>query len=188
MQSSYQLSEKDLLEAQTSHAGRLFRISQIFGAFLIAAGLGGVVFGQGQYAPVPIVIGLFLLFRLRLSAKLAFRRDVAAQGKVEVTASQAGIQFLSARGTADLKWDAFLRYTETKNLFMLYPQSRLFNIIPKRAFTPQDLQEFRQALQQNLAAKSASHNKKVSPQVIVLLAVVLVVAILLGIVLARSNG
>lgn len=190
MQASYQLTEKDLLEAQTSHAGSLFRVSQVFGAFLIAAGLADIALAGAQYpqALAAVAVGLFLLFRLRFSAKLSFKRDFAGQGKVEVATSQSGIQFLSAKGTGDLNWDAFVRYAETKHLFMLYPQSSLFNIIPKRAFPPQDLPEFRQVLQRNLAAKSASHTRRFSPKLIALLTVVLVVAILLGVVLVRSKG
>ena len=103
---------------------------------------------------VPIVIGLVLAFRLRLFAKLSFKRDLVDQGKVTVAASESGIQFLSAKGTSNAKWSAFIRYTETRNLFILYPQSSLFNIIPKRAFAPSDLLEFRQMLQLNLTTSS----------------------------------
>jgi hypothetical protein len=190
MQASYQLAEKDLLEAQTAHAGSLFRIGQVFGAFSIAAGLGELIFARSQYpqALAAMALGLFFLFRLRFSAKLSFKRDFASQGMVQIAVSQSGIQFSSVKGTGDLNWDAFVRYTETKNLFVLYLQSRLLNIIPKRAFTPQDLPQFRQSLQRNLTTKSASHARRFSPRLVVFLAVVLVVAIMLGVVLVRSKG
>ena len=188
MRSSYQLTEKDLLEAQTSHAGTLFRLGQFTGAVLIAVGIGGISLGQYAQSPVPIVIGLFLIFRLRLSAKFAFRRDFAGQGKVEVITSESGIQFLSEKGTSTCNWVSLLRYAETKHLFLLYPQSNIFNVIPKRAFTPEDVQAFRHVLQQNPGVKSAAHNKRLSPKVIVFLTVVLLLAILLGVVLIRSRG
>jgi hypothetical protein len=189
MQSSYQLTEKDLLEAQTAHAGSFYRISQVVGALMVAGGLGEV-FAGAQYpqALAAIAVGLFLLLRLRLSAKFSFKRDFANQGKVETAASQSGIRFLSAKGTGDLSWDAFVRFAETKNLFVLYLQSRLLNIIPKRGFAPQDLPEFRQLLQRNLGAKSASRTRRIDPRLVVLLAVVLIVAIMLGMVLVRSRG
>ena len=102
--------------------------------------------------------------------------------------SDSGMIFRSAKGTAELNWDAFPRYAETKNLFMLYVQSRLFHVIPKRAFTPEDLLAFREMLQMRLGAKSASYEKRLSPRLVALLAAVVVVAILLAVVLVRARG
>jgi len=190
MQASYHLTEKDLIDAQISHAGRTFRALQLLGAFSVAAGLGAVVLAGARYyqALVPIALGLFFLFHLHLSAKLSFKRDFVSQGNVEVATSQSGIRFLSAKGTVDLNWNAFTRYTETKHLFMLYPQSNMFLIVPKQALAPEDLTEFRQVLEQNVAAKSASYARRFSPKLIVFLTVVCAVAILLGVVLVRSRG
>ena len=71
---------------------------------------------------------------------------------------------------------------------MLYTQSSLFQVIPKRAFTAEELIAFREALQRYLAAKSASYERKMSPTLVGLLIVFVIVAILLGIVLVRSKG
>jgi len=189
MQATYNLSEKDLLEGQTCHAGVLFRMGQLFGAVLLIAGLGGIVFAEERLqALIPVLIGLILLFRIHLSAKLLFKRDFAGQDEIKLAVSDSGIEFLTGKGSGNLKWSAFLRYTETKHLFMLYSQSNIFNLIPKRAFDPQDLLEFRQMLQQNLAARSATYDGRVSPKIIVLLAVVIVMAVLLFVVLFRSKG
>jgi hypothetical protein len=186
----YQITENDLLEAQIAHVGSMFRISQFLGALLIVGGIGGLVFAKVEYSEVlvPIALGVFFLFRLHLTAKLSFKRDFANQGKVEASTSRSGIQFLSTRGTAEVNWSAFILVRETKNLFMLYSQARCFNIIPKRAFTPDDLLAFRQALDQNVVKESAAYMKKVNPKLIVFLTVVVVMSVLLGMVLIKSKG
>lgn len=51
---------------------------------------------------------------------------------------------------ADLKWSAFVKCLESKNLFVLYQTALLMNVFPKRAFAPGDLEQFRDLLQRNL--------------------------------------
>jgi len=45
------------------------------------------------------------------------------------------------------KWITYIKFKETRNLFLLYLDTRVFEIIPKRAFSAPQLEEFRKYLQ-----------------------------------------
>jgi len=64
-----------------------------------------------------------------------------------------GIVSNSEAARGDIKWISFIRWYESKTLFLLYQQPRLFNIYPKRAFGPGELDEFRDLLQRKIPAK-----------------------------------
>ena len=109
---------------------------------------------QYAQAVIPIVIGTILMFGLRFSTKLTFKRESALQIEMSVIASEAGIEFLNSRGNSSLNWSAFVRYFETKRLFMLYVQSKMFHLIPKRALSPAALIDLREVLQQQIGTKT----------------------------------
>ena len=46
----------------------------------------------------------------------------------------------------ETRWPAFTKYRETENLFILYEGARLLRVFPKRAFSSQELDEFRALL------------------------------------------
>ncbi len=185
---TYQISEDDLLEGQVSHAGKLYRVGQVAGAILIAVGFAGIlVIRPMNYGPViPLLAGLFLMFRLRLVTRLSFGRDFAGKGNVDVRVTSSGIALRTTNVTADLSWSAFERFVESKHLVILYGQSNIFHLVPKRAFSADDLSMLHQVLEENLGAKSAKFNRKVSPQMFVFLAVLAFVSILLTMVVVKS--
>ena len=46
-----------------------------------------------------------------------------------------------------LRWKIYIKFLETKNLFVLYQVSNVFNIFPKRAFdSDEQIEEFRELL------------------------------------------
>ena len=127
---TYQISEDDLLEGQVSHAGKLYRVGQVAGAILIAVGFAGIlVIRPMNYGPViPLLAGLFLMFRLRLVTRLSFGRDFAGKGNVDVRVTSSGIALRTTNVTADLSWSAFERFVESKHLVILYGQSNIFHL------------------------------------------------------------
>lgn len=60
--------------------------------------------------------------------RAAYRRDFLPPVETTVTLSDSGIEFQNAKSHSSLGWNAFIRYTETKELFMLYVQSRIFQM------------------------------------------------------------
>lgn len=54
---------------------------------------------------------------------------------------------------SQVKWSTYIGWSEGKSVFVLLPQPRIYIPIPKRAFSEQQLAEFREILRRNIAAK-----------------------------------
>lgn len=154
---------------------------RIWGVLLIAAGVGSLVIRPRHYSEsiLPILLGLFFVFGLRLRVLRSFRRDHRLQQHFEAVVSESGIDVSGPTGSSKSTWDAFIRYVESKNLFLLYQAPHAFSVFPKRAFAPGDEESFRGLLNDRLGAASAAHRKRISPRTWVFLAVVTVAALLL---------
>jgi hypothetical protein len=96
-----------------------------------------------------------------------------------MTLNDSGIHWLWKGGQADVEWTNFIRFLESKTLFLLYTSPACFNIVPKRAFAPGETDSFRALLQEKLGVTMAAHHKRISPRVIVFLVVVAVALVLL---------
>jgi hypothetical protein len=189
MRVTYKLTERDLLEAQGKHGGFWSKGLRIVGLFSAAVGLVSLAMDPKQYpgAVGAVFFGLFLAFGLRLLVRLSFRRDKRLQDQFEVLVSDSGMEVSSSTVTSKYGWSAFTRYVESKNLFLVYQASQVFNVIPKRAFTPEDLNSFRSMLHQNLGRASLAHAKRISPQTWIFLAVVAISAVLLAMVMLNNR-
>lgn len=168
----YRLTSGDLYEARAAHAGWANIAIQIFGALLIVFGIVGLTANVHSQSWLPIIIGLVLLFRLRLANLLSVRRDAAVFREQEFTACEQGVDLRTENGSGHLDWSGVLRYAETKNLFMLYPQPNVFHLIPKRALGTSELYSFRDLLDRQLGEKSAAHKNRLSARLGLLLAVI----------------
>jgi|SRR6185295_8033690 hypothetical protein len=187
MRVTYKLSENDLLEAQGKHGGVWTKAIRVWGLLLILAGLVSIASNAKQYANVilPILLGLFFLFGLRLLVRRSFRQDNRLQQPFEAAISQDGIDVSSPTGSSKYAWSAFTRYLESKNLFLVYQAPKVFNVFPKRAFAPGEEESFRNLLSERLGTASVAHRKRISPQTWIFLAVVAISGILL--VMALHN-
>ena len=179
MRVAYKLSENDLLEAQSKHGGVWSKAIWVWGLILILAGLGSIATKQYASAVLPILLGVFFLFGLGLRVRRSFRQDNRLQEQFEVVISQSGIDVSSPTRSSKYAWSAFTRFVESKNLFLVYQAPKVFNVFPKRAFTPGDVESFRSLLSEQLGAASAAHRKRISPQTLIFLAVVAIAGILL---------
>jgi hypothetical protein len=181
MRVTYKLSEDDLIEAQGKHGGLWTKALGVCGLLLILAGLGSIASNAKQYenAILPILLGLFFLFGLRLLVRRSFRQDKRLQQPFEVVVSQDGIDVSSPTSSTKYGWSAFTRYVESKNLFLVYQAPKVFNVFPKRAFAPGEEEFFRSMLSERLGTSSAAHLKRISPQTWIFLAVVAIAGILL---------
>ena len=158
VQATYSVEQADLYEAQVRHAGLFFRLLQGFGVVLICVGLGSVASGEYSQTVIPVLLGSFFLLRMRLAVRAAYRRDFVPAVETTITVSDSGVQFQNEKGHTDFAWSAFVRYTETKTLFMLYVQSRIFQVVPKRAFSANELGFLREVLQGKIGTTSVARN------------------------------
>lgn len=113
------------------------------------------------------------------SARTQFLQQPAAQGSRTMALDDSGVHWRWKGGEADVEWTNFIRFLESKTLFLLYTSPVCFNIVPKRAFAPGETESFRGLRQENLGAAMATHQKRISPALIVFLVVVAVALALL---------
>lgn len=90
-------------------------------------------------------IGFMTFFRGRY-ARSHFAKHPNLQQPFQVDITDDGIRFASVHGVLDLRWSAYTKVIETKNLFVLYQGDCDFSFLPKRAFPQGGLEEFRDLL------------------------------------------
>src|SRR6267142_5313043 len=120
MRVSYTLTERDVLEAQGKHGGLWIKVLPIIGVLVLVASLVSLVHNPKQFPSFVggIVVGLFLMFFRRLQVWLSFRRDNRLQDQFGAAISDSGIDVSSSKADSKYDWSAFVRYAETKNLFL----------------------------------------------------------------------
>jgi hypothetical protein len=180
MRISYRLSERDVLEARGKHGGLWIKVLPIVGLLLLAASSVTLIHDPRQFSSGigAIVGGLFLIFFLRLQVWLSFRGDNRLRDQFDATISDSGIDVSSPKAASKYDWSAFVRYAETKNVFLVYQAPQVFNVFPKRAFTAEEVDAFRNLLDRRLGAASIAYQKKISPRTWVFLIAVAIAAIM----------
>jgi hypothetical protein len=96
---------------------------------------------------------LFVWLSPRIQARLQFRRMPSAQGRMSLAASDSEMHVRSQHWNSELEWATYISWAEDESVFVLFPQPRLYVPIPKRAFTDEQLTEFREILQRKMVAK-----------------------------------
>jgi hypothetical protein len=138
------------LRAMTS----LFRLRHLFtGAVILLLVLsiaGNRSMGLQQLLPMVFLSVGFPAFLYLTPRILATRivRAMTRQGDAQVfyRFDADGVTIRSAGATASLAYRVLVKTREIDNAFLLYTTPQLANIVPKRAFTPQDLDRLRALL------------------------------------------
>jgi|GEM_PF-4411457 len=95
-----------------------------------------------------------LLFVMGLSyvvphfaARSFVKKNPNKLGPVTHSIGPDGTSYEGQHGSGRTTWEAYQRIRETKELFLLYPQSTFAQILPKRCFdNPRDIETYRQIL------------------------------------------
>ena len=61
-----------------------------------------------------------------------------------------GLSFQSEHGNSQLRWSLFVGWEEEKEIFALFTSPAMFVPVPKRALRADQVNEFRELLQQNI--------------------------------------
>jgi len=164
MEVNYELTQQDFFQSYMAHRNRSF-ISKwsfrlLISIALLFAALGVVLLVIRRDAET--ISTVFPLFGLSAAwvvifwllpwwtARNQFSKQPAAHGTKRLIVQAGGPHWEGSGGNADIKWQAFIRCVEGKNQFLLYSSPACFHIIPKRAFTSDQLAEFRELLAQNI--------------------------------------
>jgi hypothetical protein len=155
---TYRLGEADFLAAQrlslrTAPSRRL-------GVLLIVLPAVGCVLAAGEALTgrIPEAAGalagaaLLALYRwwiLPRAWRRSYRADPRWRHDITVTATADELAFDTALSHAVVRWAAFSHYAETERLLVLF-QNRVANILPKTAFTPEEMDRFQELVRAHL--------------------------------------
>jgi YcxB-like protein len=129
------------------------------GAFF---GLGFVVFALQLFVAsatvISVVPGLVLSAGFliliwagpSLSGRRQFRNTPSAHDPMTIEASDAGLEIHSVHADSKVAWSAYMAWGECKTVFVILPQPRIYVPIPKRAFTAEQENGFRELLRRNI--------------------------------------
>lgn len=104
---------------------------------------------------IPLYV-LFLFWTLLfwgspyLSARTQFRGSPGANAPMKLDATDAGLHFRSQHTDSKIEWSAYAKWLEEKTIFALFPNPKMFIVIPKRAFTTDQVGEFRELLREHV--------------------------------------
>jgi hypothetical protein len=160
MQLSYELTEQDFLEAQLFHRNRsrafLFLVA-VMGIFAAFSAYNCLSRPQSDaiscLLPLVIVLAFWALalwWLPKRRPRSLYRNQPGVHGPMSLIVDDEGIQEKGALASSQAKWQSLIRWRETKNTFMIYPSPCTFYAVPKRAFTPEQLDEFRALLGNNV--------------------------------------
>jgi len=166
MQARFTYTPEDYVEAQRAYQRHLAsRGKRVFGAAIFIVGILFVVAGvylvvsRGDMFPTIfcLVYGGFVVLYYGPLKAARFRRDFhkakTLQGEKTAVVGGEGVYISGAFGESKLHWSAFARYSETPNLFVLFIPPRLFQMLPKRAFSNAGQDVMRQLLAQEVGTK-----------------------------------
>ena len=157
MEVRFRCNTADYLEAFSEH----YKKSPVF--YVIYFGIIACVFAVTGILTRGFPYGLFLVFSSAwlfsrfvfrpVYLKRDFRRHPNLAREYLLRIDEEGICFKCDVSQEEKSWSAFTKWGETRNVFLVYLGARLFDIIPKRAFSDPELNEFRKLLSRHLPGK-----------------------------------
>jgi hypothetical protein len=164
MQMAYELTQQDFYDGFIAHRNRTplskwsFRILVSAMFLLVGLALLGAVSRPGTRTPsllLPLV-GLLALWSFVTwgapwwSARSQYGKQPSAKGLRTLLLDNEGVHKRGNGVAADYEWRSLIRWVESNNQFLLYSSPASFNIVPKRSMTPEQVNEFRTLLTENI--------------------------------------
>jgi hypothetical protein len=167
MEVNYQLTVDDFRCAMKAYGARTpflrwtarFRVG--FAILVLATGMILLILASHSNAfhnLIPLYI-FFILWNLivwalpYISARSQFRGSPSAKAPITLDITDAGLHFHSQHTDSKVAWSAYVKWLEEKTIFALFPNPKIFIVIPKRAFTVDQASEFRDLLREHVKAQ-----------------------------------
>jgi hypothetical protein len=167
MQVTYQLTAEDYRQGIQASRKRtafgrwsyrvLLGIAGLAIAMAVVGGFGVIVSHNSKIASNLVPLFLLAVFWVLaipgipyLSARSQFNGSPSAKGPITLDVSDEGFRTKTQFSDSNIGWGAIIGFVEMKTIFALFPSPRIFYPVPKRAFTPEQLAEFRQLLEQKI--------------------------------------
>jgi len=165
---NYELTWRDFLSAIKLSRPRIARyVTWLLALFAVVAVVGEIVLlafskenlrlqlAAMSLRPLVVLAVLWWLlarFGIYLSAKKQFRGSPGSQVPINLVILEEGLRFKTSLSDSTTSWKSFIKYSENSEVFVIRPSPVIFNVIPKRAFTEDQIRVFRETLQRNMPA------------------------------------
>jgi hypothetical protein len=169
MKITYHITREDFIDAQKLHRSKsprrivrgLVLVAKVcvVAVLILLIVLAAVIRDRNIWLTYAPLVGLLVVWVLLywvwapFNWRRTYTKDRRLQDAFTVDISEEGVQMGSATFDANLKWGLFLRFLESDRVFLLYQTNRMFNLLPKSAFAPAEVEEFRQLLRRKLPDK-----------------------------------
>jgi len=165
----------DFKKAQELHArqaaaaagNRLFPVllAVLFYLSLIILVLLGRLHWLYLLAPLALLL-VFLLYQYLYKPFMqarTFKKHPNLATPFEMQLSDEGLTVSNPKGSAQVAWSSFIKWTEGAEMILLYRSYIMFQMLPKRLFASErDMQFLREQLSRNKVQETSKTNKRVS--------------------------
>jgi YcxB-like protein len=100
---------------------------------------------------VPIAFMSMPLLNKRKQKKL-YAKSTSLHGKLSLIADGDGLEFQGSTFQSRANWSVFDSFFEDKDSFVLYQKTQVFNMLPKRGLSKDDIQELSQLLRMRIGS------------------------------------
>ncbi|MET9617502.1 YcxB family protein [Kitasatospora indigofera] len=140
----YETTERERLRAHNHVMANRLAVGWILCAFLLFIGPVGIwlrhetILGTSCTAAGLMVLGQLTVGRRRAVRQMA----AAAQGPADITVTETSVTVRRKNITVEVVWSS-VYIVETEDFLLLHQSPKVFSILVKRGFTPDQLQELR---------------------------------------------
>ena len=159
MQVQYEITPSDHLEMLKAKFGISAMLTKILlGIAGTCLGILAYYFFGGEWDMLIVVFATFTILQFFLPYiahwRIYSRNPVLFEMRT-VTFDDEGVTAERATGRVEAKWSSFVKFKETKNLFLTYQGKDVVGIVPKRAFpNPEAVAQFRNLLASKLPSST----------------------------------
>ena len=169
MQVTYQLTAEDYRHALITFRDRSFfsRWMVLFTAVVLALAIAIQLTSKEDWmrSSLPITIAGIVLLAFAhwgapyLNARRQFRSTPSAHEQITLEVQDAGLHFRSLGIDSSAAWNHYIKWIEDDQVFALFRSSLIFVIVPKRAFSADQLISFKGILRQKILASADQQTK-----------------------------
>ena len=164
MKIDYEISEQDFLDAQRlalKELGPLVRAMRwylpIAGSFMLIWVLFNIRhIGFDPRLLFGFAIALFFIanpWLTRRKQKKMYSSASAMHGKLSAEFDDQGVRFCGPNHNGSAGWQNYQKFAEDSRIFLLWQPTRVFNPIPKRHLSSQQIEQLRALLSAHLSQK-----------------------------------
>jgi len=130
-------------------------ILSMVGVLAVGSKWSPLTLGLALLVPVAILVAVPVTRSVRIhsAGREQFLSEPLAQSAISLNVSSDGLSFRGAVNDGSASWN-YVRWREGKHQFVLFSAPETFVIVPKRAFTADQLKEFREYLRRFIAKRN----------------------------------